>query len=249
MMRRVKAVSLVLFLLSASWLIGWGEDVTAHAAEPSSPGTTSTSEAGPTVGVDLLPPLPFSKATLDLPRFRQEREAAIAATRRTFVESPLDFAVSNNGETSLHLDVSLARAEGEKWIEVNLSNQKLYAWVGDQVVEEFLVSSGIGMYPTIQGVFRMWVRTSTQTMSGGSRASGTYYSLPNVPWVQYFYGEYALHGTYWHDNFGTPMSHGCVNLTIEDAEWLFDWAFPDWDGSIEWTRSTPENATLVWVHE
>jgi lipoprotein-anchoring transpeptidase ErfK/SrfK len=59
-------------------------------------------------------------------------------------------------------------------------------------------------------------------MSGGSGAD--YYYLPNVPHVMYFYGGYGLHGTYWHNNFGTPMSHGCVNLSQTDAEWLYNWA-------------------------
>ena len=248
-MCRVKKISVVVLLLCAVWLInGWGDAPAAYAAEPPGPVNAPTSEIGP-IGVDLLPPLPFSKATLDLPSFRIEREAAIAAGGRTIIDITPDFAVANNGRTSLHLNVNVARAGGEKWIEINLSDQKLYAWVGDQMVDEFLISTGISAYPTVQGIFRMWVRTPTQTMSGGSPESGTYYNLPNVPWVQYFYGEYALHGTYWHSNFGTPMSHGCVNLTIDDAEWLFNWAFPEWDGSIEWTRSTSENATLVWIHE
>ena len=248
-MRRVKTISVVVLLLCAVWLInGWGDAPAAYAAEPPGPVNAPTSEIGP-IGVDLLPPLPFSKATLDLPSFRIEREAAIAGGGRTIIDITPDFAVAKNGRTSLHLNVNVARAEGEKWIEVNLSDQKLYAWVGDQMVDEFLISTGIGAYPTVQGVFRMWVRTPTQTMSGGSPQLGTYYNLPNVPWVQYFFGEYALHGTYWHSNFGTPMSHGCVNLTIEDAEWLFNWAFPEWDGSMEWTRSNSDNATLVWIHK
>ena len=59
-------------------------------------------------------------------------------------------------------------------------------------------------------------------MSGGSGAD--YYNLPGVPWVMYFAGANAIHGTYWHHNFGTPMSHGCINLTIDDAKWFYDWA-------------------------
>lgn len=61
-------------------------------------------------------------------------------------------------------------------------------------------------------------------MRGGNRFSGNYYYLPGVPSVMYFYQGYAIHGTYWHHNFGQPMSHGCVNLTIEDAKWFYDWA-------------------------
>jgi lipoprotein-anchoring transpeptidase ErfK/SrfK len=54
--------------------------------------------------------------------------------------------------------------------------------------------------------------------------TGPGYYLPNVPYTMYFYGGYGLHGTYWHNNFGTPMSHGCVNLSTADSGWLFDWA-------------------------
>jgi lipoprotein-anchoring transpeptidase ErfK/SrfK len=63
-------------------------------------------------------------------------------------------------------------------------------------------------------------------MQGGSRAAGDYYNLPNVQWVQYFYRDYSFHGAYWHNNFGVPMSHGCINMTNNDAKWLFDWAAP-----------------------
>ena len=248
-MARTRIISVALVLLCGQCLIAWSNAQIAHAAGPLEPLPQLPMAEGKQVGLDLLPPLPFSGATMDLPSIRQERETLLASVELLQPEEEIDYAVSFNGVTELHLDVSQARYEGEKWIEVNLSEQKLYAWVGDQMVNEFLVSSGISIYPTITGVFRMWMRTPTQTMSGGDLASGTYYNLPNVQWVQYFYGEYAFHGTYWHNNFGTPMSHGCVNLTIEDAEWLFNWTFPEWDGTVEWIRTDEDDATLVWVHQ
>ena len=67
--------------------------------------------------------------------------------------------------------------------------------------------------------FQIWNKTRIQDMSGPG------YYLPDVPYVMYFYKDYGIHGTYWHNNFGTPMSHGCVNLTIPDSEWLFNWAY------------------------
>jgi lipoprotein-anchoring transpeptidase ErfK/SrfK len=77
---------------------------------------------------------------------------------------------------------------------------------------------------------------------------GNYYNLPNVQWVQYFYADYGFHGTYWHNNFGNPMSHGCVNMTNADAKWLFDWAGPEWDGKTTWFAPTQDNpGTLVVV--
>ena len=248
-MRRTKIFTLALLLVCGGWLHGWGAPLPALAADLSEAPYQSPIGEGAPVGLDILPPLPFTKATMDLPRIRLEREASIAASPRLLLNKSNGFAVTHDGKTALHLDVSRARMAEDKWIEVDLSEQTLYAWVGDDLEVEFVISSGITTYPTVEGVFRMWVRTPTQTMSGGSFASGTYYNLPNVQWVQYFYGEFAFHGTYWHSNFGTPMSHGCVNLTIEDAEWLFNWSYPEWDGSVAWLRSTEENATLVWVHE
>lgn len=107
---------------------------------------------------------------------------------------------------------------GGRWIEVNLTQQRVYAWEGDVLMNSFIVSTGTWATPTVTGTFNIWNKTRIQTMSGPG------YSLPNVPFVMYFYQDYGFHGTYWHNNFGTPMSHGCVNLTIPDSEWLYNWA-------------------------
>ena len=110
----------------------------------------------------------------------------------------------------------------ERWIDVNLSTQTLVAYEGDRAVFNTRVSSGTWRYPTVTGQFRVWLRYTAQTMDG--RRLGYDYYLPNVPYVMYFYRDYALHGTYWHNNFGTPMSHGCVNLPTPAAEWIFNWS-------------------------
>lgn len=114
----------------------------------------------------------------------------------------------------------------EKWISVDLDHQRAYAWEGSKLVKRFVISSGKAKTPTVTGVFRIWAKVSSQVMQGGSRASGDYYYLPNVQWVQYFYRDYAFHGAYWHNNFGTPMSRGCINMTNSDAKWLWDWTTP-----------------------
>jgi len=113
----------------------------------------------------------------------------------------------------------------ERWIEVDLSEQKLRAWEGSNLIYEFLISSG-KWAPTPTGEFRIWIKLKYTKMEGGRRGTGTYYYLPNVPYTQYFYRGYGLHGTYWHNNFGRPMSHGCINLAIPDAEKLFYWTSP-----------------------
>ena len=138
----------------------------------------------------------------------------------------------------------------EKWIDVDLSEQRVVAYEGTKAVRAFTVSTGLARTPTVQGEFRIQLKVQRQTMSGGSAAYG-YYSLPNVQWVQYFYQEYAFHGAYWHDNFGQPMSHGCINMTNDDAKWLFDWAGPIFDeNGPTWQRPAKDNpGTLVRVHE
>jgi lipoprotein-anchoring transpeptidase ErfK/SrfK len=105
-----------------------------------------------------------------------------------------------------------------KWIEVDLSQQRLYAHEYDQVVFTTRISSGIAGHRTPIGRFRIWAKVRRQTMSGPG------YNLPNVQWVMYFAGENAIHGTYWHHNFGRPMSHGCINATNSAAKWLYNWA-------------------------
>lgn len=105
-----------------------------------------------------------------------------------------------------------------RWIDVNLTHQRLIAYEGDTPVRTVIVSTGLPRTPTVTGRFRIYVKYKTDHMSGPD------YNLPNVPYVMYFYAGYGLHGTYWHQNFGQPMSHGCVNLPTPDAEWLFNWA-------------------------
>lgn len=104
----------------------------------------------------------------------------------------------------------------QRWIDVDISDQRAYAYQGSQIVRSFVVSTGIAAYPTVIGQFHVYVRYRYAPMSG----VGWY--LPNVPYVMYFYKGYGLHGTYWHNNFGTPMSHGCINFRIEDAAWVWD---------------------------
>jgi lipoprotein-anchoring transpeptidase ErfK/SrfK len=107
---------------------------------------------------------------------------------------------------------------GERWIDVNLSTQMLYAFEGDTVVASFLVSTGVPAFPTVTGQYHIYVKYLYTLMAGVG------YYLPDVPYTMYFYKGYGIHGTYWHHNFGHPMSHGCVNMYTPDAEWMFYWA-------------------------
>jgi lipoprotein-anchoring transpeptidase ErfK/SrfK len=112
----------------------------------------------------------------------------------------------------------VAVGNGDRWIDVDLTNQMVYAYEGDVIVNSFLVSTGTWMTPTVTGEYKIYVKYRSASMSGPG------YYLPDVPYIMYFYKGYGLHGTYWHSNFGTPMSHGCVNLRTDEAGWLFNWA-------------------------
>lgn len=136
----------------------------------------------------------------------------------------------------------------EKWIEVSLDEQKTRAWEGNKLVMEFPISSG-RWSPTPKGTFNIWYKTRNQTMSGGSKELGTYYYLPNVPHNMFFYQGYAIHGAYWHNNFGQPMSHGCVNSPLSSVAQLFDWAGPVVPLGENVVRASSENpGTRVFVH-
>ncbi len=133
----------------------------------------------------------------------------------------------------------------EKRIDVSIQGQSLTAYEGDQVVKQAPVSTGIpssGPTPngiptaTPQGHFHVEVKVPTRHMGDGSLTSDPEaYELPGVPWVSFFHiTGIAFHGTYWHDNFGRMMSHGCVNMRTEDARWLYRWTSPiatsdDWN--------------------
>jgi len=106
-------------------------------------------------------------------------------------------------------------AGGERWIDVDISSQSVTAYEGSTPIRTFIVSTGTAAHPTVLGRYRIYIKLRYTTMAGPG------YYLTNVPYVMYFYQGYSFHGTYWHHNFGTPMSHGCVNMYTPDAEWLF----------------------------
>jgi lipoprotein-anchoring transpeptidase ErfK/SrfK len=104
------------------------------------------------------------------------------------------------------------------WIDINLSQQMLYAYEGNTLVASFIVSTGTWQHPTVTGRYYIYLKFLYTDMAGPG------YYLPNVPYTMYFYKGYGIHGTYWHSNFGVPMSHGCVNMRTDDAAWLYYWA-------------------------
>src|SRR5690606_18242956 len=114
----------------------------------------------------------------------------------------------------------------DKWIHVDLDQQVLVAYEGDRPVLATLVSSGKAGFEPPLGLFRVHKKYTTVTMSGPDPDAGTY-AVEEVPWTMYYWASYALHGAYWHDEFGHVRSHGCTNIPPTDARWLFYWSEPE----------------------
>ncbi|MDQ4075458.1 MAG: L,D-transpeptidase family protein [Chloroflexota bacterium] len=146
------------------------------------------------------------------------------ALQDTIIYPGQQLTVPNGSAASGGIALSNPSVNGEKWIDVNLSTQRITAYEGNTPIYSAVVSTGLPQYPTVVGEYNIYVKLRYDDMQGGSYARGDYYYLPDVPYTMYFYRGYGIHGTYWHNNFGQPMSHGCVNLTIPDAEWFFNWA-------------------------
>ena len=141
-----------------------------------------------------------------------------------------------------------------KRIEVDLTQQRLYAYEGDKQIYNYLISSGKwGKTPT--GTFTIWTKLRSTKMSGGSKALHTYYYLPNVPYVMFFANDqvpkskgFGLHGTYWHNNFGHPMSHGCVNMKTEEVAQLYYWTQPNLQGKRSINASDDNPGTPIVIY-
>jgi hypothetical protein len=124
--------------------------------------------------------------------------------------------------------VALARR-----IEVDLGEQRAYLFENEQVVRSWLISSGLDGHETDQGRFRIGAKLRSQAMGNPDTTQWPYYYVKDVPYVMYYNGDEALHGVYWHNNFGNRMSHGCVNFPVSVAAFIYDWA---------------PIGTEVWVH-
>jgi hypothetical protein len=126
---------------------------------------------------------------------------------------------------------------GGRWISVDLYEQVVSAYDGDQMVFAGLVATGTSEWPTDVGLFHIESRHEFDDMTSGRLADQMgYYLIEEVPWTMYFDGYAALHGVYWHNAFGFPQSHGCINLSLADAQWLFGWT----------GEAAPNAPVLVW---
>jgi lipoprotein-anchoring transpeptidase ErfK/SrfK len=117
--------------------------------------------------------------------------------------------------------LTLAQANQQsrtRWIEIDLSEQRLKAWEGKTLIYSFRVSTGKRSTPTPVGKYYINAKHRFNRMRGRG------YDIPDVPYAMYYYRGYAIHGAYWHNNFGTPVSHGCTNLPVRQAAKLYSWA-------------------------
>lgn len=143
----------------------------------------------------------------------------------------------------------------ERFIEVDLSEQKLRAYDGGVLFLESPVSTGLPGYDTPIGEFHIWMKTRSTRMTGGEGRLA--YDLPGVPYVMFFendkvhnYLGFGLHGTYWHNDFGRVHSHGCVNLPTPVAKTLYEWTTPTLSDGAGSVRSSIENpGTRIIIHE
>lgn len=140
---------------------------------------------------------------------------AVVGVRTNATFTLITFVVPH-GQKTIYPHGQPGRFPG-RYVDINLSEQTLYAFEGTTLVNQFLISSGKRGYETPTGEFSVWGKTRSQLMDGPD------YYLPNVPWISWFNGEISIHGTYWHHNFGHPMSHGCINASIADAKWIYEW--------------------------
>jgi lipoprotein-anchoring transpeptidase ErfK/SrfK len=222
--------ALIVFLGAfASIYFGQPQAASATALQSGPAGTeivqTLPSTTPPPLATRTLPPsatpaptdTPATTATLPpaiLPTATLPPTATPEPPTPTLEPTPLPLPTEPPPERA----VNPTGSSGERWIDVDLSNQRLVAYEGDTPVYWVTVSTGLPGTPTVTGQYRIYVKYPAQTMSGPG------YYLPDVPYVMYFYLGYGIHGTYWHNNFGQPMSHGCVNLPTPDAQWVYNWA-------------------------
>ena len=200
------------------------------------------------------------RGKLRVSRDRLERRAWIPVRSRQRIDEHVYLVVGDN-ELVRESDVMVVRpttppvevGEGERWIDVDLARQVLVAYQWKQARYVTLVSTGRSTAPTPdldyrtpQGLYRIRSKDLTSTMDNDEPGAPPY-SLEDVPYVMYFRGAYAFHSAFWHDRFGRPRSHGCINLAPRDAKWLYNWAGPDlpeiWHGG-----SATENDPGTWVY-
>jgi lipoprotein-anchoring transpeptidase ErfK/SrfK len=204
------AMAALVFLLPIMPLLFWADAPrTVVAALLASATPTSTYTPTPT-HTPTFTPTPTATPTLT----PTPTPTPTATSTPTPTSTPTHTPTPTRRPTKVPAD----KSESGKWIEIDLSEQRIFAHEGQSTVLKGRVSTGISRYPTIKGRFKIYAKYRSTRMRGPG------YNLPNVPWTMFYRGDFAIHGAYWHNSFGRPMSHGCVNMKPAEAKWLFEWA-------------------------
>jgi lipoprotein-anchoring transpeptidase ErfK/SrfK len=206
----IVAIALCLLIILASGALwAFSENPMAMAMAFSAKSPTATATAVP-------PPTPSPTPTT--------KPSPIPTWTPTFTPPPTHRPIATLPAASVPSDLTITPSPTPpdpffygRWIDVDLTRQVLTAYQGDEVARTTLVSTGKEKTPTPTGLFHIHTKLRYDDMRGSD------YFLPNVPYVMYFYKGYALHGTYWHTDFGQTASHGCINLPTPEAEWLYNW--------------------------
>jgi lipoprotein-anchoring transpeptidase ErfK/SrfK len=206
-------VAILVFLAGGALWAGAPQTVLAALLPTDTPTITPTITPSPTATPAITP-----SPTFTVTPSPAVRPASFAARAWIRTSTATDVPTFTPTPTPLPKKVPADQSQSEKWIEVDISEQQLCAHEGQETLFCTSVSTGTNRYPTVKGRFKIYAKYSSTHMSGPG------YSLPNVPWTMYFHRGYAIHGTYWHNNFGRPMSHGCVNVKTPVARRLFQWA-------------------------
>jgi lipoprotein-anchoring transpeptidase ErfK/SrfK len=214
----------------AAWL-SFTEDVEAKtnkvAIDPVAVGRYLSSVVSPKVAYAATPRIVHVVAETGAQELAQEGRDGLAVDQDRLsreLQAALGGGQPYNGEVPTRLVAfeTITKKVYERWIDVDLSEQRMWLYEKGTVIDTFLISSGKYPYVTPTGNFSVLGKTPIQDMDGDL---GGYYFVPNVPSILWFKaGGYAIHGTYWHNNFGRTMSHGCLNLTLEKAAFVYNWA-------------------------
>lgn len=205
-----------------------GTEVSASPTDFVLPQVTQT--AAPSATPVVVTPTPTAVPTIETETYVIQPGDTLTSIAEKFGMTPEDLAGINNipdwnviyaGQTIVlkgTVEIPQPTITDGKQIIVKLSIQRIFVYENGQLLKTFLVSTGITYYPTRVGEFRIWEKLPETRMTGPG------YDLPHVKWTMYFDESRGFHAKYWNDIYGRPSSHGCVNMTEEDAKWLYDWA-------------------------
>jgi lipoprotein-anchoring transpeptidase ErfK/SrfK len=207
-------LGMVAWFSTPTFSMAFSQNTPAPLAQIGGEKATRTLTPTPTATFTLTPTATFTPTLTNTPTATPKpTKTSVPTKTRTIPPTQIPASSSSSG-----LQLPPGVNNGERWIDIDLSDQRLYAYQGKNLVNTFVISTGTWIHPTVTGQFRIYVKYRFTDMAGPG------YYLADVPYTMYFYRGYGIHGTYWHNNFGTPMSHGCVNMITSEAGWLFNWS-------------------------